>query len=249
MAEAAEVLGALVKLQKIDTFIHNLNVEKEAISKQILLKNAEFENAKLGFDEKKKATDDLKKQKAGIELEIKQKDVDVKAKEANSHMVKTNDQFKLMQLEVERDKQVKRKLEDDEIIIMEKEEVGIKVMKEAEKDYKEKEILIKNQIKALETEISLKDSAIAGEAANRAAAIEGVKKIDKVIIDRYEKILKNRNGLAVAELIKNEKGSVSCGGCKLTVRAQAMIEVRKKDKIYSCDNCARIWVVTETEQE
>jgi predicted nucleic acid-binding Zn-ribbon protein len=63
--------------------------------------------------------------------------------------------------------------------------------------------------------------------------------IEPRLLAQYEKILKSREGLAVAPVQHN-----ACGGCHLGLPPQIVNEIHLSDKVIVCESCARIlyWV-------
>jgi predicted nucleic acid-binding Zn-ribbon protein len=66
----------------------------------------------------------------------------------------------------------------------------------------------------------------------------------KDLVNKYERIRKAKNGLAVAGVKKE-----SCGGCFNQIPAQIIIELRKKDAIRTCEYCGRIIYLEANEIE
>ena len=56
------------------------------------------------------------------------------------------------------------------------------------------------------------------------------------ILSRYERILNNKDGLAI--VMVNDKNA--CSGCYMHLTEQRLNEIRKYDQLVSCDMCARI---------
>ena len=59
-------------------------------------------------------------------------------------------------------------------------------------------------------------------------------KIDKMILQRYDKIFEARNGLAVVPI-----NGTGCGGCGAFVPPQIISEVRAKKNYHNCESCSR----------
>ena len=83
-----------------------------------------------------------------------------------------------------------------------------------------------------------------GENAERKKEFEDLKsnkrkKMDKVILQRYDKIFEARNGLSVVPL-----SGTGCGGCGAFVPPQIISEVRAKKNYHNCESCSRFlfWV-------
>lgn len=67
--------------------------------------------------------------------------------------------------------------------------------------------------------------------------------IRKDILNKYERVRKAKNGVAVVAVNKS-----SCGGCFNQIPPQIIIELRKKDMIRTCEYCGRILYVAETQE-
>jgi len=65
-------------------------------------------------------------------------------------------------------------------------------------------------------------------------------KIDKKILERYERILDNRDGRAVVSIAND-----ACQGCFRVLPPQVINEVRMRNALIICENCARILYVED----
>ena len=132
--------------------------------------------------------------------------------------------------------------EDEILQFMEEEEETFKWIKEQEVEMKKEEETINAEIKGVEENIRKNE----GEIEEKKKVRDGeAAKVDKTWYERYERIRNNKGGLALAQLITDDKGNGLCGGCKMSIRPQAVIEVRKKTTMHTCDSCARIWYVED----
>ncbi len=240
----SEILDTLVVLQKVDSAILAVDNDKKDLVDQIKALKDKIAAINAEFVSKKTKLDDSKKKKALIEMEIKGKEADIKAKEGNTGNVKTNEAFKALQNEIDGIKKSITKLEDDIIKHMEDEEAVVVWVKTQEKAMKEEEAKYKAEIASIEAVLATKDGVISGHMKEREAAAS---KVEKVWYDRYEKIRKSK-GLALAPVIVEADGSGSCGGCRFNVRPQAVIEMKKLLNIMTCSNCARIWYLEKKEE-
>ena len=150
-----------------------------------------------------------------------------------------------MQKEIELIKEEIKVKEDELLKLMEEEEETLRWLKEQEKVMKEEKEKFNREIAENENKISEIIKKIEEENKKRNMEVE---KVDKGWYERYERIRKNKR-LALAPLIVDENGNGICGGCKFAVRPQAVIEVKRKKSIKTCDNCARIWYIEEQKQE
>jgi predicted nucleic acid-binding Zn-ribbon protein len=239
----AEILDTLVELQKVDTKIQNIEKEKAKITEQVATYQAELEVHKAAFAEKKARLNEFKKRKAEIDLKIKAINDDVAKKESQTSQIKTNEAFKAIQSEIQTAKDAVRRYESQLLEVMEEEE-------EVQKWVKEQEIVLKREdertnldIANVAGEIKIKDDEIAVIRIERdAKAIL----VDKTWLGRYEKIRANKGGLAVAAVTRDARGDGSCSGCRMSVTAQMVIQLKKKLEIQTCPNCARIWYADDS---
>jgi predicted nucleic acid-binding Zn-ribbon protein len=67
-----------------------------------------------------------------------------------------------------------------------------------------------------------------------------VVRIDRSDLAVYERIRKAKGGLAVVPVKRN-----ACGGCYNAVPPQKVLELRRNNKIYTCEHCGRILVSDE----
>ncbi|MFP4466488.1 MAG: zinc ribbon domain-containing protein [Candidatus Goldiibacteriota bacterium] len=237
-----EILKQLWEIQKIDSKILGLQKEKESIADTIGEKEDIINVMKNEFEDKKNKLTETRKRKKEVDTDIKTKEDEITKKDAQSSQITTNEAYKALQDEMERMRHDIKKLEEKAIVFMEEEEEFFSWIKEQEKTMKFQEQEIQGLIKELQAESEKKDAEINKLLEERTGLIPGV---DKSWYDRYEMIRKNKRDVAVARLKVEKNGEGVCTGCKMAVRAQAVIEVRKNKKIWTCDSCARIWYVEE----
>ncbi|MCX7698261.1 MAG: C4-type zinc ribbon domain-containing protein [Candidatus Goldbacteria bacterium] len=242
MEDVKQILSELIELQKVDVIILNLESEKRELEAKIIENQKQIENNRLEFENKKKKLDDTRKKRNMLELEIKAKEQDIKKKEEQTSMIKTNEAYKVLQEEILAIKKDIQILEEKIIAIMEEEEEINKWLKEQEKIVKQEEERINNIISDYKKHILEKENLINQENIKRE---EMAKKVNKNWYERYEKIRKNKGGIALAPIEIQGKDNAICGGCKMTVRAQAVIDVKKCKEIIACENCARIWYIED----
>ncbi len=242
MAKEAEILDSLIALQKIDSRVQAIEHEKEKILAEAAELKKKAEELKAEFTGKKAKLDDVRKRMGLCDIDIKSKETEIKKKEEQGSQVKTNEAYKAMQNEIELLKKEIKLKEDQKISLMEEEEETGRWLKSQESELKKIEEDIRIKTDELNKAAAVKDEEIAKIASERADAAA---KVDKMWLERYEKIRKAKRGLAVAEIILDEKKNGTCSGCKMAVTAHVVIGVAKKDKINICENCARIWYLAQ----
>lgn len=79
----------------------------------------------------------------------------------------------------------------------------------------------------------------------RTQAVEEVIQVDDRLYKAYERIKnKYKNRRAVVTFERS-----ACGGCYMWVPPQRQLEVRKRDAIYTCENCGRIFIDEELAED
>ena len=146
--------------------------------------------------------------------------------------VKTNREYSALLTEIESVKREKEELDENAIKSMEliesiqAEIQGIKSeLEEFQNQSKEKRAELTNKIN------DLKDRMAVEKQKRDNLAI----RIDKSTIKLYERIMRSRKNLAVVTLRNG-----SCGGCFAEVPLQRVADIRKGDRLLTCDNCGRI---------
>lgn len=227
----------LVDLQKVDAEIYRLKRdlrEKPAFLKQI---QDQFENKKATL----KALEDKHK---AVQLSRKSFEGDLQAKEdaiakANAQLsqLKTNKEYSAKMTEIESMRADKAIIEE-KILLSYDEADGVKVsidqekgvLADEEKIFLEKKKEIDESMKQTQGRLKVLDS-------QRGQILPG---IDKGSLSRYERILVNKEGLAIVPV----QGDV-CGGCFMNVPAQVINEMKMHDRMIYCEMCSRLLYLEE----
>lgn len=162
--------------------------------------------------------------------------------------VKTNKQYDALTKEIETSQLLIAKLEK-EFTDLEAKANMAKI--DSEKLAKELPDLQK-EFKAVEKELK----EVSAENSEEEQSLLSEKKVlldelddDDVII--YERIRKAKNRRAVVPVLVREEGKTkkvresTCGGCYHRVPPERMADIRKLDRMYTCEHCARILVPEE----
>jgi predicted nucleic acid-binding Zn-ribbon protein len=225
-------LQTLIDLQGLDAKIHGLEAEAARLPKQIETIQAALAEAKKTFETIKARLDTTKK-----DLRTKEKDLEVanvkrQKLEAKLYEVKTNKEYSAVLLEIEEAKQEKAKTEEDILGLMEMQERLAVDIKDAEQRYKTREEqarqdegVVRKKLAAVEAELGVQKTARGARA----------KELPASLLSSYDRILKARGGVAVAAV----STSAICGGCRVSIRPQAVQELRAATALMVCESCGR----------
>ena len=225
-------LKQLIRLQAIDLSIQELRARIDrfpGISKALDEKLRSAQAAVAAAQEKAKSNQGTRKK---LEGEITAAESKISKYRDQMMAVKTNEEYRALQHEIEHAQQGIRKIEDEILNLMMEAEAGQSELKAAEAHLKEDQQKVHTERKQLEEENKRDLGALDAYLKER-------KEIDASVspdlISRYERVRKLRGGIGVAAA----RNSV-CEICQVRIRPQVFQEIRRNDQIIACDACQRI---------
>lgn len=146
--------------------------------------------------------------------------------------VKTNDEFRAMQHQIEAAAAEVGKYEEQILInMMEVDEINAAI-KKAEAALKAAQSKVSTERAAIEQDVTQQQVALAESIAARAKLVAAME--NKGVVETFERIAKVR-GTAVARA-EGER----CTVCQVRLRPAVFVNVLKNDQIVQCDSCQRI---------
>jgi len=213
------------KIKQIETEIKTLPLQKNNLEAQLAASAASVEA--------------LKQKARRVEIDRKRLELDVGTRAESIARLKTqqyqtrkNDEFQAMGHEIERYENEIRKIEDEELELMEqvdklKAELGADEKKAA--TTKES---ISRQMTDLEAKSKTLESRLEDLTRERA---ELAGKIDEDLLSRFERLFASK-GDAVVVALEHEV----CTGCHMKVTTATAARVKAGKEIVSCEQCGRI---------
>jgi len=232
-------LKVVMRLQSLDGRVAELTKEIATLPKHI----AEIEK-KLNGGERKLEADkgalaanqrDRKKMEGDIQLN------QTKISKLRDQMLaaKNNDQYRAFQHEIEFCEKEIRKSEDRILELMGQSEPLDKNVKAAEASLKHEKVAVEAE-KAEARERTAKDQAALKELFEERKSI--VAALNPGLVSNYERIKKTRGGIAIAEAVDGR-----CSRCFISLRPQFFQELKRGDKVMTCESCNRILFYTRPE--
>ena len=230
-------LQILVEMQKIDDVIGEKISLTKALPKKL---NDMIEGVNVANEKVKMIAEELsenKKTQKLKELEIKS-NIEQMGKYKNQLLnVQTNKEYKALNSEVSHLENVNSSIDDEILLLMENEtklkeqsQAEQKIQEAAQKELKENEDKLNEEIEVVTAEIT--------ELRSKRNSM--AKTLPTNIIKRYAALIKNKNRKAVVFNVGN-----TCGGCGYSLRPQLLIELKKATRIINCENCGRMLVYNE----
>ncbi|MGE5196994.1 MAG: zinc ribbon domain-containing protein [Deltaproteobacteria bacterium] len=237
MPDLKSQLNSLVKLQKIDSEIYSLNREKAAKPEEIKVLEAAFAEKKQRLADFDKNVLDLQKQKKDRELELGSKEEATKKLQSQLYQLKTNKEYQAMLQQIN-DSKTDSSVIEDKILVLMDEIDNAKAAIEKEKQLLQQEEKVFNEQKnKIEERVKVIDDRLAQLDAQRKQVIP---EIDHKILPQYQRILENRDGLAIVNVNNN-----SCGGCNMHVPPQVINLIQMYERIITCEVCNRMLYIED----
>ncbi|MCO6497763.1 MAG: hypothetical protein J5I50_08895 [Chitinophagaceae bacterium] len=233
-----EKLASLVKLQKIDSKLDEIEVLKGELPMEV----SDLEDEIEGLNARRNR---IEEEINGITQYIEEKKAHIKNAEElkkkyekQSENVKNNREFEAITREIEMQtlemKLAEKHIKDATEDMVEK----AKHLEDAKKAIENKEGNLKTKKAELEKIIHETEKE---EKQYKKIEDSAREEVEPRLLHSYDRIRQNyRNGLAVVPVERD-----ACGGCFNAVPPQIQSEIRQRKKIIVCENCGRILIDDE----
>lgn len=239
MEDIREELNKLLELQEKDNLIFNIEKRIREIPEEIKNLKEEIEKTQ---NEVKKSEENLvlmEKRLKDYFYEIEDLESLIMKFEQDKLKVRTNEEYRAVEKEIEETKKKKEKVEDEALNLMEKIDIEKKNFEIFKKGSLQKIENFKNKIKELEEE----DKRLKEEIPIRKdERLRISKRIKSEYLENYERIKKIR-GTFVVVPVKDG----ACGGCHAAVPTQKIDKLIKTRGMDICEHCGRILYIPEEE--
>lgn len=225
---------AAIRLQEVDSRAAELTKEVSALPKHIAQIETKLASGQRRVEMDKAALLANGKERKRLDEAIQTQHQKISKLREQMLTAKTNDQYRAFQNEIDFCEQDIRKHEDRILELMGESEPLDRNVKEAEKALADE----KKQVELEKAEAREKTAADERALADlRARRAEIAREISSSVLRNYERLLKSRRGIAVAEVVDGR-----CTECHISVRPQLMQELRRGNDVKTCESCGRILV-------
>lgn len=232
-------LQMLLKLQVIDYDLGELERSKAYLPDMMESLRREVSDAAEKLQTCQQGLDHARVRQRAIELEIKTKESDLQKYQKQMMAIKTNKEYDALVAEIDSLKSAISNLETELLQTievagnLEKEIIGLK---ERESQVRENN---GSQLKILQEKV---DSIGEKVSAKEALRNEVINTIPKPALSVYERVRKGKGGQVVVVVRKR-----ACGSCFKALTPKKIQEVKRADKVYTCDACGCLMYWEETE--
>jgi predicted nucleic acid-binding Zn-ribbon protein len=226
-------LELLLKLQVIDYDIGELERSKEYLPDMMDNLNREIVEASTKLDETKKGLEESTLRQKGLELSIQTKEAELQKYQQQMMSIKTNKEYDALVAMID---QLKEGISTEETGLLETIELVSnleKVITDSHDHYEKTKENNTSQLVVLQGKIdSIGDTMSSKETGRK----DIVGSIPRPTLSVYERVRRGKGGQAVVVIKKR-----ACSACFKALTPHKVQEVKRGDKIYTCDNCGAIF--------
>lgn len=226
------VLEQLLVLQDRDQRVSRIRAELARIPQELAAIEAAVKAEAGKLEQLKQRAVELEKNRKKLELDAESKRAQVVKYRAQSGAIKSNVEYQALLREIEQAEIEIRRIEDEELVLMEQAEQLQPQIRAAQQAVTEANTKAAASRSAVQKRAEMLEAELAKLQAERT---ELARQVDADVLARYERLLKSKRD-AVVVAIRNG----NCGGCHLHVPPQVCLSARSGAELVSCDYCGRI---------
>ncbi len=233
-----ENIKLLLSLQDRDLDLERVRAELASIPAKITGLKGDIQTAKKALDDSKKDLVTLQLAKKQLELDLDAQEASVRKHSTELNSVKTNEAYRALMGEIEKAKQEKSLLEDKILQNMVQTDEAQHSWKEKEAGSKNNESGLLAQISEWENKQKALEQSLAAKTTERDQTFGT---LPKDLATQYNKLRSGKRTGAAVVPIRNEQ----CSGCHMKISQNVINEVRRGQKLMSCESCSRIVYLEE----
>jgi len=221
----------LLSLQETDLRIRNLRLRLEMIPEEIRRLGMELEDNKKKLDLTKENCMRFDLDMKKVEGSIKEKNVELQRIQAQSAMVKKNEEYKALLSEIENVKKKISGFETEQLVLMDKTEEEKKKFRDVERVFNDRSKSIRDEKTGLEDLVArLKEEIVKLEILRD----EKRKPLPQNVLSLYSRLLSKGSSSPFVQVSQG-----MCGKCHLKLTPQTVNSARK-ELMTQCDNCGHM---------
>ncbi len=222
-------LELLLRLQVIDYDLGELERSKDYLPDMMENLNREIEETKAKRADAAERLEKANIEHKSLELDLKSKEAELQKYQQQMMSIKTNKEYDALVAEID---QLKGQISDHENQLL----ATMELIETLEKDivaYQEKEEQVlgnnEKQLQVLQEKIDSIGAKVGDKQANREEVISS---IPKPTLSVYERIRRGRGGRAIVVVKKR-----ACSSCFKALTPKKVQEIRRGEKVNTCDYC------------
>lgn len=225
-------LAPLVELQALDLRIGEIKEQQRKTPQLVEAAEAPLREATRLLKDATATVEQLMKERRDRERDLEAHEAQIDKFKAGLTELKTNKEYQARLFEIEMANKKKGEVEEQILLLMERIEAKQKEVAQAKAQATEAERVFAQEKQRLEANVAGLQSELAQLEQKQG---DVASKLDRVLLDRYNKLKATKKELALAP-IRNG----TCFGCKLQLPPQLVAEVKRSQELLSCNYCQRI---------
>ena len=221
----------VIQLQSLDQKIAAFEKEVAALPKHIAAIEKTLESHVRKLDADRAALTANQKDRKKLEGDIQVNEQKISKLKDQMLQVKTNEQYRAFQNEIEFIQKESRKAEDRILELMTESEPLDGNVKKAEAALKEEKQVVEGE-KTRARERTAADQKQLDQL--RGEKTEVTAKLPAAVMTKYAHIRKKWSGTVIAEVVGGR-----CSACQIIVRPQYMQDLKKGEELMTCESCGR----------
>jgi len=225
-------LELLLQLQVIDYDIGELERSKEYLPDMMGNLKHEITEAQNKLSAVTAELDEAKVRQKALELEVASKETELQKFQQQMMSIKTNKEYDALVGQIDSVKAGISSSESELLALIDR----IAELEKLAVEYHEKVTQVEEnnnkQLQILEDKISNIGDTMSGKMSDRTQISSA---IPKSTLSVYERVRKGKGGTVVVVVKKR-----ACGACYKALTPKKVQEIKKGDRIHTCDNCGRI---------
>jgi uncharacterized protein len=236
IVQMLEVIEKLLILQERDRNLSRLRTELANIAPECQALQAKTAASKIALEAARQRVKQMESNRKELELEVEARKQVIEKYSLQQFQTKKNDEYRALAHGIEMARADIRKIEDQELELMEQAEATQREVAAATRFADEASISAEEQLADLASrEENLKKELAALEADRDQLASD----VDEGLLPRYERLRKSKGERVVVGV-----GHGVCGGCHMRLQRQVIVSCQGDRDIVSCPNCGRILYYT-----
>ncbi|MBM3846913.1 MAG: hypothetical protein FJ405_11600 [Verrucomicrobia bacterium] len=231
-----ENIQKLLVLQDRDQKLMVLREELQMIPAEQVSLESKSKAGLAALEQAKLKVKQLESERKKLELDVEAKKGQIEKYSLQQFQTKKNEEYRALANEIETCKAEIIKLDDQQIVVMERIE---QAQKEAAAAAEQAQATKKTfdsriaELKARQEKLSADLTAAEAERSTWAA------QVDESLLNRYERIQKNKPGRALVGITHGV-----CGGCHMGLSRSIVLQCQGGKELVLCPNCSRILYYT-----
>ncbi len=222
----------LLKLQVIDYDLGELERSKEYLPDMMGNLSLEVQDAETKLEETSTALEEARVSQGNLELEIKTKEAELQKYQQQMMTIKTNKEYDALVAQIDSVKATISASEAELLATMEVSERLTAELPEAKDKCEQTKENNARQLQILQEKIdSIGDTAAAKEQERTVI----LKQVPRPTMSIYERVRRGKGGAVVVSVRRR-----SCSSCNKSLTPKKVQEIRRGDRINTCENCGRM---------